>query len=207
MPCLQTPLNSTFRNQDNCAWSCDEGFYFEYGECLHCDITSSCSPALGLYLKGCGGSSSGECAPCTLECPEGYYLDGCGKTSNGICLECSGVFACPTGEFRNGCGGISFGYCDLCPTCAAGQYLSGCNGTTAGSCLACPACPSGRYLAECDCEPCPVGTYPATGRDMADRALVIRPDLIIPPCLRRLPRPPILSLSPPSCWWVCGPAF
>jgi hypothetical protein len=91
--------------------ACDEGTWSSTGY-KPCSACSASSCLAGQYLFGCGGASSGACAPC----PAGTYSVASGAS---VCSTCStSRSSCVVGQYLSGCGGASAG---ICTTCQAGS--------------------------------------------------------------------------------------
>ena len=131
LQCTGNPANSSFTSlaspsiQDNCAWSCIEG-YFQRGQiCLACK-TDPCP--IGQYRGVCTSRSDAICLPCTggpvnsiftspgspatsdncsWSCNAGYYESG------QACLGCT-LSPCPIGHYRGKCGFSSDAECLPC---------------------------------------------------------------------------------------------
>jgi len=94
-PCTAKPANAHFTasaqplGRDECAWSCDSGFYKSGAQCVPCD-RALCM--VGQYRSSCSADANSICAPCTNFKPTNSHFTSHGGESNDCRWACDGGF-------------------------------------------------------------------------------------------------------------------
>jgi hypothetical protein len=83
------------------------------GECNFAHCQENCDS--GMYRFGCvrGGTTHGNCGPCTNKDPDDTYYTSDGKLENACESSACDTTSCPNGEFRYNCGDDLYGHQDF----------------------------------------------------------------------------------------------
>ena len=131
VPCNMKPDEAFYitagnpSNQNNCKWSCKEGYFQAVNVCMQCN-SSAC--IVGQYRSPCSEYADGLCTPCTNAPPEGIYISAgspynqnncswqCGAEfyqEDQMCQQCN-LSSCSIGEYRGPCLARSDSICLPC---------------------------------------------------------------------------------------------
>ena len=183
-PCTnKPPLNTHYTSasssydQNNCAWTCDDGYSQGASTCDICpagkyavDSPSSCTACSPGSYSLAGASACTACSPGTYSSASAQSACKCmsgtcspGKYNNAQYL--SGCGTCGAGTFSTAYGTATCSQCDpgtystagasACTSCNAGSYSSAAGQT------ACPSCGAGTYspTGASVCTGCSAGSY------------------------------------------------
>ena len=177
VPCTNAPASSVYvsggfpYNSNNCAWSCNAGFFRRNGTCVACSVLPC---PTGQFRGLCTPTADGQCESCSNKPNNSYYIFAAAQSNsscawacvnsffkNGdLCLACN-MTACPVGMFRSNCTQLSNGPCIPCSNKPAGSSYTANQSVPSGCGWACDVgfVQQGQTCISCNSFSCPIGQY------------------------------------------------